>query len=370
MLFCGCSMQEHIITKNAKIETDSDYVNYINLKDNNELNSDGYFEEKTGNNEFNEENAPDGKIHVTFAKNSYISFKYYTEKDMSETSVINTDSCYLNPGTTIYAKINKIDNPNSNVYNFSKFIILKYDINSSSYEQIKESTLNDSIVFTIPSSPFVGEFSIVPLGKFDKRKINLSAFYIDKNGKKQKINDVKWTISDDSHDYSNGTVEIDPIKSYTVSCDYSMLANEYYFKESTPEYFKHDDKSHKIEFFQKTSVDYTSIFEVQLHQFISLKISNNGSAWDKLIKKVSRSEALLSIKINGNDEEIKDIKTNEFENIKEGDTIIVKVAEGYALVSKDIVLPKGTPLKDGTQYTITIPSTNLTEISITTKEKE
>ncbi|MBR4765458.1 MAG: hypothetical protein IK085_01700 [Clostridia bacterium] len=371
LMLCSCLSKEKTIKKNSGLELDSEYIRYDSLNKNDELDADGYYQYSSENTVQDSENHQ-GEIYVTFAKNAFLEFEYYTDSKMEEKNRISSDSCYFKTGDKIYAKNSKVSNPYSNEYAFSKFIIRECTPDGEVGDKITESRLNNNLVFTIPESYAGSNLMIVPLGEFKKRKISFSAYYIDNNNRKHSLGDVKWTIGEEDPIIGNGSVEINPVSAYTVKCDYSNLADDYYYKDSSPKCFNNNDEVHIVEFRQKTSVEKSPQYNVQLHQFITIRITNSKNFFENLWSDVTGSEAIKSITVNDEERKISNYKDVELTKLREGDKVTITVNNNYLIKSKNKEMNRfiqETPIKDGYKYTITIPNTNLTEFDLYIKER-
>lgn len=372
-VLCSCSYQENNkdnIRKNAELESDSDYKQAETLK--NDLDSEGYYTYKSEP-DSHELSIKEGEVLITFAKNAFLNIEYYTGSDMNDTNKISNNYVYLKPGESLYAKINGVTNPNSSEYEFSKFIVREKSSEGAFEEKFAESKLENNIVLSIQENYKGNELMVIPVGQFNMRTLNFSACWIDKDNKKREINGLDWRINDEL--VNGNQIEVSPVKSYKVSCDYSRFSNDYYFKTSISKAFYHNKKEHIVEFLDKTSTEESTDFEVVLHKFITIKLSSNKNlfekAWDAAKGLFNDSvEYIKKIELNDKEQKSSYWKDNEIKGIREEDVLRITVSNGYILESKDIRISDGIPVDDGTLYSLSVPETNLTSITITIKEKE
>ena len=190
MLLSGCSslkgkMTETIqksIIDGSEIKENEDYRKYQYYESNELLTGDGIpVDVLSGINNINVEPAkPTGSVHVSFARNPYISVFYTSEKNSD--SLLDAN-CYLNPGDTIYCKKPQAATENSNSYYFQEFRIYTYDTNGNRSKNFEVSTAEDGVVYTIPNDFLKEGISIIPVGRFEDRVISLHDYYIDTQGK-------------------------------------------------------------------------------------------------------------------------------------------------------------------------------------------
>lgn len=105
VLLTGCSNVkqelENRLLESSGITADSAYEQYGELAESKQLDESGvYIDSESLNVDVNFAETS-GSIHVTFANNSYLGVQYFTDRELTERIDIN--SCYLNPGDSIYA---------------------------------------------------------------------------------------------------------------------------------------------------------------------------------------------------------------------------------------------------------------------------
>ena len=149
-LLSGCSAETvdtlSPILQFTNVEEDGDYQKYIDMLSNGKLNAEGFYPiENSGYQE-----APDGKVQVTFGKNRSLNISYSTD-EKGETPIA-VSSCWLSPGESIYAALR--DTPNSNaLYSLSEFRIQEYDADGKLLQEETRSVENGSEpILTIPET--------------------------------------------------------------------------------------------------------------------------------------------------------------------------------------------------------------------------
>ena len=365
LLLSGCSnlndyltdKLEEIIREESGIYEDPSYYKYQNLQQTNQLNEDGVY---LGADEIGDEpvevEEPTGKIHVTFAENSHIRVTYYRDADLTEE--IHT-RCYFNPGDSIYASDPEIVGAYSDKYVFSGFKILKFD-SDGQYSSLN-SWEDDDLVIEIPVDYEGSELSVLPLGKYEQRKLELDDCYIDADGNEAEFYGT-WQIDIDSKGYSERTNDttrtISAIEDYTVSYDYSDYVKDYYFVESDPEPFKTDDTG-IITFSKVTAQNGCDYYHVILHRFINVRVNNEDySVFNPNIVKL----------LSAAGEEQDNLKKKELmlKGLKCGDVIMIRVDSNYKVTVNGLDIAAPVDLEDGSaqEYIITVPETSALDLGI------
>jgi len=214
------------------IMSDEDYQSYLNLVDKNQLNSDNsYFapELEVGSGSI----APEGSVHVTFAQNSYMNTQYFRDTGFNEQ--VGAE-CYLMPGDCIYAPEPSCDNPSSQWYKFDRFCIYAYD---ETGKRMKElfwgDEENSELVLRVPADPAVSEISVIPQGKYEKRTLELTDFYIDGTEHPQELSGI-WIVN--GTEVSTERIEISPVEPLFIDLKYDDT--QYGYVESNPDSFYHE----------------------------------------------------------------------------------------------------------------------------------
>lgn len=361
LMLSGCSnvneyltgKLEEITLEKAEILEDQDYLDYQSLKISGLLDNNGTY---LGVNEIkgadSDEAELSGQIHVTFAENSHIRFTYYF--DAEHTEQIDTSSCYLNPGDCIYASEPNIFEAYSDKYEFKEFRILKY-VSNNQPESFAVGLGNDNLVYEIPVDYAGDKLSVLPLGRYDARVLTLDDYYLSDDGDEVEFHGTWWI---DSDRFSETTAEIDSTVDYKVIYDYSDYADYYYFVKSVPEPFSTDD-SGIIEFSKSTPQNGNENFYVLLHKYISVRVANINYS-------IFKQNIIKSLSVNGNAQDIVKKKEFSLEKLKCGDTITIRIDNGYKVTARGLEISNPIDVENGTvqEYKITIPETTELELGI------
>ena len=265
-------------------------------------------------------------VHVTFAENNHMDISYYSNAEMTEQ--IETDDCYINVEDCIYASEPLINDSMSSFYVFEGFRIYEYDENGERKEH-NISADNGSDIYTIrlPMNSTASEVSIVPVGSFTNRTLNMNDYYTDINGNKKELAGI-WYVNGNVS--TSETAEIEPYTPYSVKYEYDP--DEYYFYSSEPKQAALNESSGIVYFDRFDVSDNVNDFSVCLRKY--------ATAYVEDYKKLSR------ISLEGND--IDD--TGIIDHVKAGDTIemvsekqrvycdetdtasIEKISSGYSFV--------------------------------------
>lgn len=215
------------------ITSDEEYQAYISLAENGLLDKDGNYasEELDGAQEFL---PPDGSVHVTFAKNAYISVQYYLDSGL--TKPVDPQRCYLMPGECIYAQVPDCEHPYSQWYKFDGFCIYACDENGKRSKELPwADEANPAVVLRIPEDPAADEISVIPMGRYEKRTLELTDYYTDSAGAQKELNGT-WIVNDE--EVSTRRVEVSPVESLFI--DYRYDEAVYDFVASSPGSFYHE----------------------------------------------------------------------------------------------------------------------------------
>ena len=246
----GCSAEElkdkpDAMMKNYLLHDNSQYNEYLNMKELNEENVDAdgyYFDEEIAKSEL--ESHP-GMIHVSFASNSLLTVKYFIDSDCKEE--IDKKNCFLNPGDTIYAKVDSTSLVQSNTYEFHGFTIAVFDGDQANFNY---ASIDDTKI-TIPNDIQYREISIIPDGAYKSRNLSFKADFKDVSGNTIPLSPV-WTINVGEQSYStkSDSYSVEANAAFRVKAQYDP--NEYYFikDESEPICESFNDESGTVTFAQ------------------------------------------------------------------------------------------------------------------------
>ena len=302
-----------------------------------------------------------GTIQVSFGKNSYFDIDYYY--DEAFTQPIDTTNCWLNKGDSIYVSGIKTKNAKSNLYFFSEFRFVKYNKEDKRDGVVETSTETEGKIYTLPIDFDGNGISVLPIGTYKDREIELDSYYFNSDGNPVEFTDKMWRINEGGELFANGTQTISPVESYTLSFDYSPYNDSYYFVKSTPECFYHKGTDSEVVFSKINSNEETQKFRVEMHRFINLQIKDTEHQWlvddwfDKgaIIKIEKNSETLDEYQKGSSEFKRKEINIPK---LKIGDTVSITVVKKYKLVSPNLCLTNPIPVEEGYQYTIQFPENN------------
>ena len=235
VLLSGCSRAEAgaKMLHSFGITSDEEYQAYISLAENGQLDENGNYasEELDGTQEFL---PPDGSVHVTFAENAYISVRYYLDSGL--TKPVDPQRCYLTPGDCLYAQTPDCEHPYSQWYIFDCFCIYACDENGKRTKELSWADEADpALVLRIPEEPTVSEVSVVPMGQYEKRTLELTDYYTDSAGAQKEL-DGTWIVNDE--EVSTRRTEVSPVESLFI--DYRYDETVYDFVASSPSSFYHE----------------------------------------------------------------------------------------------------------------------------------
>ena len=335
IMLTSCSatnkMVKEAILNESGIIVDKDYIKYI---------------DKTIPND-EETKRHEGKIHLSFSKNSKLPVSYYLDDKLLNR--LDEEDCYLNPGDSIYSDANLVDD-SLQYFVFDEFRI--YDFSNSKKELITTNDSSSTLVFSIPKDFDGTSISIMPIGKLINRKFLFSTY---NNNDLSKIG--RWIVKDyDKYDlnYENG---IDPYISYLVSYDFSEFP-DYYFIYSVPEA---KEENGVVNFGKFTFNDSNDDFSVFLHKYIKLNVSGSEANVFVFFKK-NLIEQLLINKEPFDFSEEKDI------NLKVGDVIHLKINKEYKAVSNGLEqIHENTG--NSNEYEFKVPDTSSCLVNIAIEKK-
>lgn len=233
LLLSGCSAAGDFILHRSGVISEEDYQKYIELRNAGQLDDNGSYtaEELTAEPELM---PPDGSVHVTFAENEYMTVQYYLDEELK--TPVDPQLCYLRPGERIYAAVPECRHPSSNWYTFDRFCVYAHDAEGTRGEELPwgNETLNSGVVLQIPEDCTTTEVSVVPMGKYEKRLLELSDYYTDSVDREQKPGGT-WIINE--KEVSANVLSVSPVEPLVV--DYKYDSKKYDFVTSTPNSFYH-----------------------------------------------------------------------------------------------------------------------------------
>lgn len=351
--------------------SDPMYSAYSNLLAADSLDENGYYQHAA--NEAGESAVPLGPIHVTFAKNAYMDIHYYHDERL--TDELSTVDCYMSPGEKIYADIENIGYHDlvSSMYKLTAFEIRELDNSGNTVKKISQSLSSIGNIISLDVSKTCGEISIVPVGAFQNRKLQLDGFYYNSDTEKKTLG-VLWTINGIPYDSKVG---INPIVDYQARCNFSAYAQTYYFVDANPKYsFDVDHNEILFDPVKPTGKDLT--YSVELHPYIELTIkdpeyglSEKLHSGNTIISKIERERAGNRSSIVFKDGAI--VAADELSALKHADLVYVTLNSSYQLISANnnisISKPSAGSIKGTEEYCVQIPKNNYCDLTLVVTEK-
>lgn len=343
LIFSGCSKvddyMEKLIEAKSGIFEDEDYIQYQILEETGLLNQEGYYNTANYSNGsalyIEAENQK--QVHVTFADNDFLDISYYYDAEL--TMLVDTESCYLDQGESIYASQPKCNNPNHNNYIFSSFRVCEYDAKGN-----RGAILNiggdGGLVMKIPVGYQGTELSVEPTGEYKNKRLTFCADCLDSKGTPQEVFG-RWTINDE--DCIGDEIEVPPSMSYTIRYYYDE--EEYYYVSSSPNCYSYSDEEGEVEFKQATSFGEYENYSVRLHQYVRLEIECDSDG----------RKAIKSVKVNKKEA---GFENDTIDGLKCGDEVVIETDNEYRLFCSQNIIKKTENLANGYRYIIRIPKTN------------
>lgn len=333
LLFSGCVSEEALLKK-AHLDQDTDYITYLDLLDNDQLDDSGEYIPSTRI----DPNAPqNGKICVTFAQNNYLSTAYYT--DAALTKEIDPNNCYLAPGESIYAAVAEVKNSNSNLYQFEEYRIYT----TTSKGERKLTAVQDQegqLVYTIPVDFSAGGIQIVPVGKYGDRQFSTNVYYISRSGEETQIvagNNEGWSVN------NSKVMKVSAVEPYTLRYKYNT--SKWFFVSASPKQFTSSpDSVGYVEFYESDPSDAMTDYAVELHPMISVSLTTDR-------------ESIVRVN-DGDAETVKKGKDWTRTDLKYGDFITVETTGKCTIIPSEYQHVQKTLEKVNGQKTYTI---NITE---------
>ncbi len=309
----GCSLDirakvregiENAMQSESGIKSDEDYITAEKLEANGELENGEY----NGEVEYAEEaeNVENGTVNVSFAENKYISVSFYRDRELKDP--IDNDSCTINPGDTIYARVDSVTNPYTDCYKFDSIRVVEYSESGEKGNNIGGFEGSDILSFTLSQFYSGTELSFETVGRYEKQHVVLTAFW-DNGAGKENVNG-KWYINQDP--VVNGDNEVDSSSDYTVVFKYD--ADEFYFVASDPQDV-FSNKDGRIEFNKESRIGGIREFEVELYPYVTMSVQDKKSA-------------VTHVYVNGEERDASDIS-----KLKKGDTVEIYTKTDYKITS-------------------------------------
>lgn len=246
MLLSGCASVEEWALRHSGVISEEDIQTYIELRDAGELDEDGFLkydmEDEDDTDESKEDVRREG-IHVTFGLNSYLEISYYLDKE--HTKPVDIEACYLKPGECLYASESE-NNSYGKLYHLDEFRVYECEGTKLTDRELfwkHEGEEDDLLVLQVPLEYTGEEISVIPVGKFTKRRISLRAYYTDSVGEKHEV-DGTWIVDGDK--VTERSKEVSPFQSPEVEYQYDQ--EKYSYVSSDPESFYAENGQVKFEY--------------------------------------------------------------------------------------------------------------------------
>lgn len=269
----GCSLES---AKNKKDEMLNNYLLHDNEEYNKYISNSDLYKDKMDDNGYYEDPDIDltshsDMIHVSFASNSLLSVTYYNDSECKEK--IDENNCFINPGETIYAKVDSTSNVQSNTYEFRGFKIAGFDGEKSNFNYY---SCNGNKI-DIPEDIQYKDISIIPDGAYKSRKLSFKAEFKDNDGNTISLSPL-WTINvgDQSYSTKSDGYSVESGDVFRVMAKYD--AKEYYLidDEVEPKFesFKEDSGTGTVMFKQYDAQSAVDNYKLVLGKKFDIKIDS------------------------------------------------------------------------------------------------
>lgn len=342
LLLSGCAAVDRqlgeIFLEESGIKEREEYIRYEQYQEAGNLDESGQYVLSDEQLEEALPQEPDGQIHVSFADNRYLKILYYTDADML--MPISTSECYLNPGDTIYARLEECKNPNSNLYRLAEYRIKEYDEAGNVRNEYVETPVENVMEYTIPENFTGTELSVFPVGEYADRQISMRVYYVDDSGKECDLGNAgTWFINEEA--IHESTAQISSLEAYVLKFEYDT--DNYFYVSSGPECFTKDPADAGfVEFWAADPTDADTAYQVELHPYLTLDVKCSEKA-----------------QICVGDREPEELKKNEVwngEKLRYGDQIIIETTGECTITDGDYRHIRATkdPITNGYRYTLKV----------------
>lgn len=270
-ILSGCSGLNEAIEKQifeqAGIAKEDDYQRYQSYYDGGKLTPEGYYsDEEFGSEEMANATLTD-TAHISFAKNSYLDVKYYTDPDC--TIEITGFSGDFKTGDEIYVAVKVNKDVSSSMYSFEGFRLYKFVDNERELMDVIQPSM-DGLLLTVDEELMGMDLLLEPIGDYVSRMISLRDYYTDVDGNEYDLSGT-WLIDD--KEITEDTVAVNPVASYIISYEYDN--DEYFYISSSPEsfYINHEDGVVIFELMDPTDESYDYV--VQLHKYLTVHVESS-----------------------------------------------------------------------------------------------
>ncbi len=252
------SFIEKSVLDRSDIQEDDSYEQYTEIAKKNDISVEGYYTSEEVHDDVIED--PDA-VHVTFAENSYMSVLYFDDLEMH--NLLNPEgvTCVdLHANDCIYASVQEVNNPNTEAYQFSRFEVWEFDENGKKKE-LEVPPFEGGLVYQIPMMFSGKEISIIPLGEYTQRTIELHDYVKDTNGIDREMAG-EWSVNGEQT--NGGLISISPVASCVVSYKYDPEV--YAFVGSDPVCLYNNEMDGVVSFEEYEPDKGIDAFSVELHK--------------------------------------------------------------------------------------------------------
>lgn len=194
-LLSGCSAEmvreiareqvNEYICKSSGIQDDDNYKQYINLNQRENLDADGIYISNTETDleykpnqemaEVTQKENEHKQVRVTFAQNSFLDPQYYYDSELK--NKIDGETCYINPGESLFFSMPEAINPHTSAYKFAEFRVIEYC--QGKRKDRKDLVGTNDIVLTLPIDFSGNDLVVEPIGIFEKKAVTFRVYEKD-----------------------------------------------------------------------------------------------------------------------------------------------------------------------------------------------
>lgn len=284
-----------------------------------------------------------GGILISFGQNSFMNTRFYKLSGTVKEPV-EGGSCYMTPGSSIYAETPEIINFNEN-YRFKE-----YRVHTENDTEMKFVPSEDGYILEIPDDITVEKISVLPVGEYRDREIKCTLFRIDDKGSRASVSDASGNWNINGGHCEKETNDSETILRFASTFNYSVN-----FTFDDDNYYVDTDKTSPSNFTEKDSEivfdEIPADMTPQDYNVFMRKYSVITFSGDYL-------KPVISKKVNGDKCDFFDEKNHFIGKLKIGDVFTFDVREGYtAACSSTSVMEE--ELATGTRYSFTVDKENM-----------
>lgn len=350
-LLSGCSSEmvreiareqvNEYICKSSGIQDDDNYKQYINLNQRENLDADGIYISNTETDleykpnqemaEVTQKENEHKQVRVTFAQNSFLDPQYYYDSELK--NKIDGETCYINPGESLFFSMPEAINPHTSAYKFAEFRVIEYC--QGKRKDRKDLVGTNDIVLTLPIDFSGNDLVVEPIGIFEKKAVTFRVYEKDNQGKENVIKSGKWSV--DGKNIESDNVQLEPGKH---NIEYAFNEESYYCVSASPQPSVLGDNNVKFEE-NDDSAEYRE-YSVELHRYLNAKFTGASEA----------QKAISEVKINDEDRWPEYESNKTIEHLKRGDKVSITTKDNYKLFCSQIEPSEHSPEDE---YTFKIP---------------